>query len=55
MNYAGCKRKFNVDAYISDVKKLVAQSGKRKAEESLNSEAKKFKSRGGLVQKGNNS
>jgi deoxyribodipyrimidine photo-lyase len=44
MNYAGCKRKFNVDAYISYVKKLVAQSGKRKAEESPNSEAKKIKS-----------
>ncbi|KAL2902254.1 Deoxyribodipyrimidine photo-lyase [Bienertia sinuspersici] len=32
MNYAGCKRKFNVDGYIAYVKKLVAESKKRKAE-----------------------
>ncbi|GJM91730.1 hypothetical protein PR202_ga08137 [Eleusine coracana subsp. coracana] len=44
MNYAGCKRKFNVDAYISYVKRLVAQSKKRKAEEPPNSEAKQSKS-----------
>ncbi|TVU31195.1 hypothetical protein EJB05_22873, partial [Eragrostis curvula] len=43
MNYAGCKRKFNVDAYISYVKRLVAQSKKRKAGESLDSEAKQSK------------
>jgi deoxyribodipyrimidine photo-lyase len=34
MNYAGCKRKFDVDAYISYVKRLVAQAKRRKAEES---------------------
>ncbi|XP_062205426.1 deoxyribodipyrimidine photo-lyase [Phragmites australis] len=43
MNYAGCKRKFDVDAYISYVKRLVAQSKKRKAEETPNSEAKHSK------------
>lgn len=32
MNYAGCKRKFDVDAYISYVKRLVGESKKRKAE-----------------------
>jgi deoxyribodipyrimidine photo-lyase len=44
MNYAGCKRKFGVDAYISYVKTLVAQSKKRKLVESLNSAAKYAKS-----------
>lgn len=32
MNYDGCKRKFNVDAYISYVNKLVSQTKKRKLE-----------------------
>ncbi|KAJ1689177.1 hypothetical protein LUZ63_013332 [Rhynchospora breviuscula] len=32
MNYEGCKRKFNVDAYISYVNKLVSQTKKRKPE-----------------------
>ncbi|KAI5655627.1 hypothetical protein M9H77_32814 [Catharanthus roseus] len=38
MNYAGCKRKFNVDGYISYVKRLVGESKKRKAEVSLTSQ-----------------
>ncbi|KMT12250.1 hypothetical protein BVRB_5g101950 [Beta vulgaris subsp. vulgaris] len=32
MNYAGCKRKFDVDGYIAYVKKLVVETKKRKAE-----------------------
>ncbi|XP_047043085.1 deoxyribodipyrimidine photo-lyase-like [Lolium rigidum] len=44
MNYAGCKRKFDVDAYISYVKRLVTQSKKRKLDESLNSVVKYAKS-----------
>ncbi|XP_073009836.1 deoxyribodipyrimidine photo-lyase [Typha latifolia] len=32
MNYAGCKRKFNVDAYISYVNRLVSGTKKRKSE-----------------------
>ncbi|XP_043715541.1 deoxyribodipyrimidine photo-lyase [Telopea speciosissima] len=32
MNYAGCKRKFDVDCYIAYVKKLVGETKKRKAE-----------------------
>nr|VDD55938.1 unnamed protein product [Brassica oleracea] len=35
MNYAGCKRKFDVDSYISYVKSLVSVTKKRKAEEQL--------------------
>ncbi|KAJ3682608.1 hypothetical protein LUZ60_015181 [Juncus effusus] len=35
MNYAGCKRKFNVDAYISYVNKLISQMKKRKLEGAL--------------------
>lgn len=44
MNYAGCKRKFDVDAYISYVNRLIAQSKKRKTKESLNSAGKHSKS-----------
>ncbi|KAF8760442.1 hypothetical protein HU200_010178 [Digitaria exilis] len=44
MNYAGCKRKFDVDAYISYVKRLVAQAKKRKAEESPDTGSKRPKS-----------
>ncbi|XP_015697109.2 deoxyribodipyrimidine photo-lyase [Oryza brachyantha] len=44
MNYAGCKRKFDVDAYISYVKRLSAQSKKRNAEASLNCVVKHSKS-----------
>lgn len=40
MNYAGCKRKFNVDGYIAYVKKLVGEVKKRKAETDLDKEAK---------------
>ena len=32
MNYAGCKRKFDVDGYIAYVKRLAGESKKRKAE-----------------------
>ncbi|TYI34616.1 hypothetical protein ES332_A03G020800v1 [Gossypium tomentosum] len=32
MNYAGCKRKFNVDGYTAYVKRLVGEIKKRKAE-----------------------
>jgi deoxyribodipyrimidine photo-lyase len=44
MNYAGCKRKFDVDAYISYVKRLVAQAKKRKAEEARDTGPKHPKS-----------
>ncbi|KAL9267876.1 Deoxyribodipyrimidine photo-lyase-like protein [Drosera capensis] len=36
MNFAGCKRKFDVDGYISYVKRLVGETKKRKAESLLN-------------------
>ncbi|KAK1285791.1 Deoxyribodipyrimidine photo-lyase [Acorus calamus] len=36
MNYAGCKRKFDVDGYISYVKKLVGDTKKRKLESIMN-------------------
>ncbi|GJS48750.1 deoxyribodipyrimidine photo-lyase [Tanacetum coccineum] len=42
MNYAGCKRKFNVDGYIAYVKKLVRDIKKQKGESLLNSKAKKL-------------
>ncbi|XP_050227495.1 deoxyribodipyrimidine photo-lyase [Mercurialis annua] len=35
MNYAGCKRKFDVDGYIAYVKRLVREKNKRKAEYQL--------------------
>ncbi|KNA14721.1 hypothetical protein SOVF_105030 [Spinacia oleracea] len=41
MNYAGCKRKFNVDGYIAYVRKLVVDTKKRKAEADISSEKKK--------------
>ncbi|KAL5231676.1 hypothetical protein ABZP36_030452 [Zizania latifolia] len=44
MNFAGCKRKFDVDAYISYVKRSLVQSKKRNAERSLNSVLKHSKS-----------
>lgn len=44
MNYAGCKRKFNVDGYISYVKRLVGESKKRKAEAVLDKAAKELHS-----------
>ncbi|KAJ8764206.1 hypothetical protein K2173_005386 [Erythroxylum novogranatense] len=35
MNYAGCKRKFDVDAYVAYVKRIVGEIKKRKAETGL--------------------
>ncbi|XP_019080098.1 deoxyribodipyrimidine photo-lyase isoform X2 [Vitis vinifera] len=43
MNYAGCKRKFDVDGYIAHVKRLVTETKKRKAESSLGKEAKELR------------
>ncbi|XP_061357862.1 deoxyribodipyrimidine photo-lyase isoform X2 [Gastrolobium bilobum] len=40
MNYAGCKRKFDVDRYIAYVNKLVAELRKRKAENLLSKKEK---------------
>ncbi|XP_027359937.1 deoxyribodipyrimidine photo-lyase isoform X1 [Abrus precatorius] len=40
MNYAGCKRKFDVDKYIAYVNKLVSELRKRKAENSLSRKEK---------------
>ena len=42
MNYAGCKRKFNVDGYIAYVKRLVGDIKKRKREALLNDKAKQL-------------
>ncbi|XP_059276048.1 deoxyribodipyrimidine photo-lyase isoform X2 [Lycium ferocissimum] len=44
MNNAGCKRKFNVDGYISYVKRLVGESKKRKAEVFFDKKAKELRS-----------
>nr|XP_043613437.1 deoxyribodipyrimidine photo-lyase [Erigeron canadensis] len=44
MNYAGCKRKFDVDGYIAYVKRLVGDIKKRKGETLLNSKAKQLTS-----------
>lgn len=38
MNFAGCKRKFDVDGYISYVKRLVSETKKRKAASSVSTE-----------------
>ncbi|KAI3988715.1 hypothetical protein MKX01_025027 [Papaver californicum] len=40
MNYAGCKRKFDVDGYIVYVKRLVSGIKKRKAEITISDEVK---------------
>ncbi|KAG8495989.1 hypothetical protein CXB51_009396 [Gossypium anomalum] len=40
MNYAGCKRKFNVDGYIAYVKRLVGEIKKRKAESPMGQKTK---------------
>lgn len=40
MNYAGCKRKFDVEGYISYVEKIVGEIKKRKAETLLNEKKK---------------
>ncbi|KVH90075.1 DNA photolyase, class 2 [Cynara cardunculus var. scolymus] len=42
MNYAGCKRKFNVDGYIAYVKRLVGDIKKRKGQALLNNKAKQL-------------
>lgn len=39
MNYAGCKRKFDVDGYISYVQRIVGNTKKRKGENLLNPKA----------------
>ncbi|XP_075640054.1 deoxyribodipyrimidine photo-lyase [Castanea sativa] len=44
MNYAGCKRKFDVDGYISYVKRLVGEIKKRKSESLLSQKAKELRS-----------
>lgn len=41
MNYAGCKRKFDVDGYVAYVKRIVGEIKKRKAESVLSQKAKK--------------
>lgn len=43
MNYAGCKRKFDVDGYIAYVKRLVGDIKKRKGEDLLNKKAKEIR------------
>ncbi|XP_042055679.1 deoxyribodipyrimidine photo-lyase-like isoform X1 [Salvia splendens] len=42
MNYAGCKRKFDVEGYIAYIKRIVGECKKRKAEALLNSKAKQL-------------
>lgn len=44
MNYAGCKRKFDVDGYIAYVKRYVAEMKKRKPENQLYGKAKELRS-----------
>lgn len=41
MNYAGCKRKFDVDGYIAYVRKLVGETKKRKIESLLSNPTSK--------------
>ncbi|KAG5541611.1 hypothetical protein RHGRI_021441 [Rhododendron griersonianum] len=43
MNYAGCKRKFDVDGYISYVKRLVGEIKKRKAVPLFNGKGKELR------------
>ncbi|KAL5552238.1 hypothetical protein UlMin_002414 [Ulmus minor] len=43
MNYAGCKRKFDVEGYISYAKRLVGEIKKRKAETILTAKAKQLR------------
>lgn len=43
MNYAGCKRKFDVDGYIAYVKRMVGEIKKRKAENLLTRKAKELR------------
>ncbi|XP_057811611.1 deoxyribodipyrimidine photo-lyase [Salvia miltiorrhiza] len=42
MNYAGCKRKFDVEGYIAYIKRVVGECKKRKAEALLNNKAKQL-------------
>ncbi|GAA0149175.1 lyase [Lithospermum erythrorhizon] len=42
MNYAGCKRKFDVDGYTAYIKRLVGETKKRKAEILLTNKAKEL-------------
>ncbi|KAI3468866.1 hypothetical protein Pfo_025529 [Paulownia fortunei] len=44
MNYAGCKRKFDVDGYIAYIKRIVGKCKKRKAEALLDNKAKELRS-----------
>ncbi|XVF10754.1 hypothetical protein REPUB_Repub07fG0210100 [Reevesia pubescens] len=44
MNYAGCKRKFDVDGYIAYIKRLVGEIKKRKAERQLDQKTKQLRS-----------
>ncbi|XP_075505785.1 deoxyribodipyrimidine photo-lyase [Primulina tabacum] len=44
MNYAGCKRKFDVDGYIAYVKRITGECKKRKVEACLENNAKQLKS-----------
>ncbi|ONK71697.1 uncharacterized protein A4U43_C04F11410 [Asparagus officinalis] len=44
MNYAGCKRKFDVDGYIAYVNKLVGETRKRKLSSSSSLSAKQSRS-----------
>lgn len=43
MNYAGCKRKFDVDGYIAYVKRQVSEIKKRKAETLFNKNEKELR------------
>ncbi|KAL3834873.1 hypothetical protein ACJIZ3_009609 [Penstemon smallii] len=43
MNYAGCKRKFDVDGYIAYVKRIVGECKKRKAQDLLNNKSKQLR------------
>ncbi|KAK4489250.1 hypothetical protein RD792_005047 [Penstemon davidsonii] len=43
MNYAGCKRKFDVDGYIAYIKRIVGECKKRKAQDLLNNKAKQLR------------
>ncbi|EOY24489.1 Photolyase 1 isoform 1 [Theobroma cacao] len=43
MNYAGCKRKFDVDGYIAYIKRLVGETNKRKAQSQLSQTTKQLR------------
>lgn len=44
MNYAGFKRKFDVDGYSAHVKRITGECKKRKVEDRLDNKAKQLKS-----------